>query len=165
MKTAADYDNLDADAKAKIDATVAAAVKKDDESKAAEKTKAGYDSMTDEQKAVFIAQRLEWKKEYYKKCKDEPESDECLFGEKLREKEVDKMVTDGYFAKSKADRDLADTARTAAKAEKVKEIAAAAKKSAATTSTTKLAAGSKCEKKSDGTRPACAEGLCCGKAA
>jgi len=103
---------------------------------------------------------LAHKKYIYKQCNAEPESAECKFGKKLRAKNEAKRIADGYYKMSKEDRDKADAAESAGKAEALKELNAAAKPKPPAGPTV----GSSCVKNEAGVRAACAEGHCCGKA-
>jgi len=119
----------------------------------------GYDKLKIEEKTVYLAGLLSWRKEIYKLCKANKEDPSCVNADSLRKKQEEKRVKDGYYSKSKDLRAKDDAAYVEQKKKDLAEIVAAAKPKV-----TGPVVGTSCKKGSDGKRPACAADHCCGTA-
>lgn len=161
-KTTAKYDTLDAAGKKKVDDELKAKQTARTKRDADEKKAAGYDTMTAEQKTVYDAGLLAFKKQVYTDCKADAKAIKCTKSTEIRAAQEKKRNTDKYYGKKTADREAADKLQKTESEKLEKSLAAAAKKAAEDAAKPKAgAAGFSC-KAAAGARPKCNTGLCCG---
>ena len=97
-KVAAKYSAMDAAAKTKYDAARKLVTDKRDARDKAERTAAGYDKMTLDQKTAFDAGLLKFKKTKYAACKDKATGAECTMADELRAAQEKSRNTKKYYA-------------------------------------------------------------------
>jgi hypothetical protein len=66
--------------------------------------------MTNDAKAVYDAEYLTWKKEWFKVCQEEPDSIECRKGREVRDADEVARKADGYYEKDVTERETFDEA-------------------------------------------------------
>lgn len=72
--------------------------------KESDKTEAGFDDMTIEQKTVYEADLLEWMKETWEACQENKDSIECTKKWEIRKEQQMERNANGFYAKSADDR-------------------------------------------------------------
>merc|ERR1711939_115155 len=118
--------------------------------------------MTTEQKTVFDADLLRYKKAKYEACKKDLKAIDCTGADKIRAAEEKKRNTDKYYAKKTVDREAYDKTQ----AEETKKLKASLTAAALEAAKPKAGeVGFSClADRTTGKRPACGATQCCGHA-